>query len=88
MCCLRVEHSTREVETVHPASSHMLISKIKPCMYQFKHLQRDTGRMAHQGSCSGHCYMDHMVILELSESLRGGKNSCGCSVSGRVQVCT
>ena len=27
---------------VDPASSHMLVSKIKPCMSQYKHLHGDT----------------------------------------------
>ena len=27
---------------VDPASSHMLVSKIKPCMSKYKHLYRET----------------------------------------------
>ena len=32
---------------VDPASSHMLVSKTKPCMCKYKRLNRETARMAH-----------------------------------------
>jgi hypothetical protein len=36
--CMRVKHSY----LVDPASSHMLVSKIKPCMSKYKHLYCET----------------------------------------------
>ena len=41
--CLRLEDSY----LVDPASSHMLVSKIKPCMSKYKQLYTVKLRMAH-----------------------------------------
>ena len=47
---------------VDPASSHMLVSKIKPCMSKYKHLYTVKLRTAHYISYSlfdVSCYMDN-----------------------------
>ena len=36
------EHKTNSSYLVDPASSHMLVLKIKPCMSKYKHLYRET----------------------------------------------
>ena len=38
-CCL---HGSYGINLVDPASSHMLVSKIKPCMSQYKLLHGET----------------------------------------------
>ena len=44
--CLEFKHSehskTNSSYLVDPASSHMLVLKIKPCMSKYKHLYRET----------------------------------------------
>ena len=50
MVSLRVCESEFEVSSsylVDPASSHMLVSKIKPCMSKYKHLYTVKLRTAH-----------------------------------------
>jgi hypothetical protein len=42
-CLLRIE----DINLVDPASSHMLVSKIKPCMSKYKHLYTVKLRTAH-----------------------------------------
>ena len=37
-----LEHKTNSSYLVDPASSHMLVLKIKPCMSKYKHLYRET----------------------------------------------
>ena len=47
---------------VDPASSHMLVSKIKPCMSKYKQIYTVKLRMAHYISYSlfdGSCYLDN-----------------------------
>jgi hypothetical protein len=47
---------------VDPASSHMLVSKIKPCMSKYKQIYTVKLRMAHYISYSlfeGPCYLDN-----------------------------
>lgn len=52
-CCARcgisrnVSASTKECYLVDPASSHMLVSKIKPCMCKYELIQTVKLRMAH-----------------------------------------
>ena len=47
--CIRDQHFTYMYNCylVDPASSHMLVSKIKPCMSKYKHLYTVKLRTAH-----------------------------------------
>ena len=42
LVCLGVLKAQRDSYLVDPASSHMLVSKIKPCMSKYKHLYCET----------------------------------------------
>ena len=50
-CCMRVddgrESGSESSYLVDPASSHMLVSKIKPCMSKYKQIYTVKLRMAH-----------------------------------------
>ena len=51
ICCVRVSSASvvsfNSSYLVDPASSHMLVSKIKPCMSKYKHLYTVKLRTAH-----------------------------------------
>ncbi len=47
LCSFMVGYVEEECYLVDPASSHMLVSKIKPCMCKYEQIQTVKLRMAH-----------------------------------------
>ncbi len=80
--CVKSIHLVHDSYLVDPASSHMLVSKIKPCMSKYKQLCTVKLRMAHYNSYNlfdSFYYLDNRGNSRANtcDNTRQGDLACG-----------